>query len=364
MQNKVKCKVIVVVVAVLAVVVYLLCGHGRSVREEGIHTERGAQEEHKKHKKKWSFSGRKTDDAADGNTAENRSGKGEAGEYTGDGEGQQEPLENGFQAKSLQELLSEHNTIELASRMNESRQLFEGTDYSAYDNKLYAWWFKRNDNHEKSGCQEDFDITTYDAHYTVPVSEKRIYITFDCGYENGYTADILDTLKEEQVTAAFFVTQTFIRDNIELAKRMKEEGHLVCNHTVTHPSMPSKSVEEQRNELLTCEQYMKEATGYSMDLFFRPPRGEYSERTLQMAKDLGYTTIFWSMAYLDYDVNNQPSADHVVEHFGKYHHPGAIPLLHNVSRANHDALGDVIHLLKNEGYSFGSLYELKNLDGE
>ena len=238
------------------------------------------------------------------------------------------------------------------------RVLVENTDYSTYDNTLYAWWFKRNDNHEQSGCQEDFDITQYDAHYIVPVSEKKMYITFDCGYENGFTPDMLDVLKEEQVTAAFFVTQTFIRDNVDLVKRMKEEGYLVCNHTVTHPSMPGKSVEEQRKELLDCENYMKQATGYELDLFYRPPKGEYSQRTLQVAKDLGYTTVFWSMAYLDYDVNNQPSREHVVEHFKKYYHPGAIPLLHNVSQANHDALRQVLQDLKKEGYTFGSLYDL------
>lgn len=238
------------------------------------------------------------------------------------------------------------------------RIIVDDTDYSTYDNTLYAWWFKRNDNHEQSGCQEDFDILQYDAHYIVPVNEKKMYITFDCGYENGFTPDLLDVLKKEQVTAAFFVTQTFIRDNIDLVKRMKEEGHLVCNHTVTHPSMPGKSVEEQKQELLTCENYMKEATGYEMDLFYRPPKGEYSQQSLQVAKDLGYTTVFWSVAYLDYDVNNQPSREHVVEHFGKYYHPGAIPLLHNVSKANHDALQQVLQNLKKEGYSFGSLYDL------
>lgn len=241
----------------------------------------------------------------------------------------------------------------------QERIIVDTTDYASIDNTLYAWWFKRNDAHEKSGCQEDFDITQYQAYYTVPVNEKKIYITFDCGYENGYTADILDILKKEGVTAAFFVTQTYIRDNIELTKRMKEEGHLVCNHTVTHPSMPGKSIEEQKNELLTCESYMKEATGYEMDLFFRPPKGEYSKRTLQMAKDLGYTSIFWSMAYLDYDVNNQPTSDHVVEHFKKYYHPGAIPLMHNVSIANRDALEQVLKNMKKEGYSFGTLYDLQ-----
>ncbi len=264
-------------------------------------------------------------------------------------EGNIDAKENG--ASTLEE--QSDNAVEKRERV-----VVENTDYSAYDNTLYAWWFKRNDNHEQSGCQEDFDILQYDAHYTVPVSDKRIYITFDCGYENGFTADMLDVLKEEEVTAAFFVTQTFIRDNVELVKRMKEEGHLVCNHTVTHPSMPSKSVEEQKKELLDCENYMKEATGYEMDLFYRPPKGEYSQCSLQVAKDLGYTTVFWSMAYLDYDVNNQPSKEHVIEHFKKYYHPGAIPLLHNVSQANHDALQQVIQDLKQEGYEFGSLYDL------
>lgn len=238
------------------------------------------------------------------------------------------------------------------------RIINEDTDYTGIDNTLYAWWFKRNDEHLQSGCQEDFDITEYRAYYVVPANRKVIYLTFDCGYENGYTADMLDILKKEKVTAAFFVTQTFIRDNVALVKRMKEEGHLVCNHSVTHPSMPSKTIEEQSQEILNCESFMKEATGYEMDLFFRPPRGEYSKRTLQLVKDLGYTTIFWSMAYLDYDVNNQPSKEHVIQHFRKYYHPGAIPLLHNVSKANHDALSDIIKDLKKEGYSFGNLYEL------
>lgn len=238
------------------------------------------------------------------------------------------------------------------------RIINENTDYTSIDNTLYSWWFKRNDEHQQSGCQEDFDITEYQAYYVVPANRKVIYLTFDCGYENGYTADMLDILKKERITAAFFVTQTFIRDNIDLVKRMKEEGHLVCNHSVTHPCMPSKSIEEQKQEILTCESFMKEATGYEMDLFFRPPRGEYSKRTLQLAKDLGYTTVFWSMAYLDYDVNNQPTKEHVIEHFQKYYHPGAIPLLHNVSKANHDALSEIIKDLKKEGYSFGNLYDL------
>lgn len=266
--------------------------------------------------------------------------------------------QNGKAGSVTEEKTKQEDTQSSKEVKKQERIIVEDTDYDAIDNTLYAWWFKRNDLHEQSECQEDFEITDYNAYYVVPVSEKKIYLTFDCGYENGFTNDMLDVLKKEDVKAAFFVTQTFIRDNIDIVKRMKKEGHLVCNHTVTHPSMPSKTIEEQKNELLSCEKYMKEATGYEMDLFFRPPRGEYSQRTLQMAKDLGYTTIFWSIAYLDYDVNNQPSKEHVLEHFKKYYHPGAIPLVHNVSKANHDALEEIIKNLKKEGYSFGTLYDL------
>lgn len=234
------------------------------------------------------------------------------------------------------------------------------SDYDAISNEKYAWWFKRNQEHNRAGCQEDFDISQYDGYYLDRICEENyIYLTFDCGYENGFTPDILDSLKEQQVVAAFFVTQTFIRDNVELVKRMKEEGHLVCNHTVTHPSMPDLTIEEVKEEILSCADYMKEATGYEMDRFIRPPRGEYSERTLQASKDLGYRSIFWSIAYLDYEVNNQPSPEYVVEHFRKYHHPGAIVLMHNVSSANAAALPEVMKLLKEEGYIFRSLYDLE-----
>ena len=158
--------------------------------------------------------------------------------------------------------------------------------------------------------------------------------------------------------ACFFVTKTFIRDNPEIAKRMKEEGHQVGNHTITHPSMPSKSYEEIIQEVTGCADYMKEVTGYDMDPYLRPPRGEYSARTLMLTHDLGYKTIFWSMAYLDYDVNNQPGVDFVVNHFNKYHHNGAIILMHNVSASNAGALDTVITNLKAEGYRFASLNEL------
>ena len=145
----------------------------------------------------------------------------------------------------------------------------------------------------------------------------------------------------------------------ELAKRMKKEGHIVGNHTSHHVCMPETDSRKVREEITDNANYMKEATGYEMDRFFRPPKGEYSERTLQITKDIGYTTVFWSMAYLDYDVNNQPGRDYVIEHFEKYIHPGAIPLIHNISKSNAEALDTVLTNLEKEGYTFHSLSDLK-----
>ncbi len=232
------------------------------------------------------------------------------------------------------------------------------SEYDQISNQVESWWIRRNDQHLPSGCQENFDISQYHGYYVNhDAQDNVIYLTFDCGYENGYTAEILDTLKEQNVRAVFFVTQTYIRDNPELVIRMKEEGHFVGNHTITHPSLPGLSIEKQKEEILGCAAYMKEATGYDMDPYIRPPKGEYSERTLQLCEDLGYCTIFWSMVYLDYEVDNQPTPDYVLQHFDKYCHPGAMPLLHNVSSANTKALPQLIINLREAGYRFGTIDE-------
>lgn len=240
--------------------------------------------------------------------------------------------------------------------------LHEKEYYYDFSNEKLAWWFKRDNNHGPSGCDDKVNLSDYGAYYLdekETSDEKVIYLTFDCGYENGYTGHILDVLAEEDVPACFFVTKTYIRDNIDLTKRMKEEGHQVGNHTITHPSLPTKSYEEIIQEVYGCADYMKEATGYDMDPYLRPPCGEYSERTLAIIHDLGFKTIFWSMAYLDYDVNKQPGADYVINHFNKYHHNGAIILMHNVSASNSEALQTVIQNLKACGYRFASLNELE-----
>ena len=235
-------------------------------------------------------------------------------------------------------------------------------EYAVYSNTKYAWWFTRKTNHEPSGSGEEFDINQYGAYYrdkNASASDKVIYLTFDCGYELGYTDPILDTLAAHDAKAMFFVTKSFIKSNPELVIRMKEEGHMVGNHTTTHPSMPSRTVAQLKAEITQCAEYMYEKTGYEMDPFLRPPMGEYSERTLKLTQDLGYESIFWSIAYKDYDTDNQPGEQYVIDHFKAYHHNGAIPLIHNTSESNMEALDEVLTLLEEEGYRFGTLDELE-----
>lgn len=235
--------------------------------------------------------------------------------------------------------------------------------YSSYDNTKYSWSFRREKNNIPSGTYEPFKINDYNAFYmntNVSDDDKVIYLTFDCGYENGYTSSILDTLKKHDAKAMFFVTKQFLKESYDLVIRMKEEGHMVGNHTLNHPSLPTLTIDKLKDEVLGCKEFMKEKTGYDIDMFIRPPMGEYSERTLKILGDLGYTTIFWSIAYLDYDVNKQPGKEYVINHFKEYHHNGAIPLIHNVSQSNAEALDEVLTNLESEGYRLGTLDELLN----
>ena len=234
-------------------------------------------------------------------------------------------------------------------------------NYESYSNDKHAWWFQRKKDHSPSGSGEGFPIAPFDAYYLdteASDADKVIYLTFDCGYENGFTPAILDTLAEKDVKAMFFVTRDFIVKNPDYVKRMKEEGHLVGNHTVRHLSSPSLTPEELEAELLDVARAMEELTGYELDPFFRPPMGEYSERTLKVTQDMGYTSVFWSIAYYDYDVNDQPGKEYVTDHFATYHHNGSIVLMHNISESNTQALGEVIDILKKEQYRFAALTEL------
>lgn len=190
-------------------------------------------------------------------------------------------------------------------------------------------------------------------------SEKAIYLTFDAGYENGYTATLLDILKEEKVPAAFFVVGNFIEENPELVKRMTEEGHIVGNHTMHHPDMSAISDEAGfRKEMSELEAAYKEAVGCDMLKFYRPPQGKYSERNLEMANRMGYTTVFWSLAYVDWLQDSQPSREEALNILNKRIHPGAIVLLHSTSKTNAEILQELLQGWKAQGYVFKPISEL------
>lgn len=192
------------------------------------------------------------------------------------------------------------------------------------------------------------DYGEYNA-YFIGDRNGCIYLTFDEGYENGYTEKILDTLKEKQVTATFFVTYDYVNRNADLVKRMIEEGHTVGNHTWSHPSMPSLSVAEACKEINSLHEHVKEKFGYEMKLF-RPPMGEFSEQSLAVTKALGYKSLFWSFAYKDWETDNQIGADAAYEEITSRTHNGEIALLHAVSKDNAEVLGRVIDYWQSKGF--------------
>ncbi|MCR4435252.1 MAG: delta-lactam-biosynthetic de-N-acetylase [Clostridiales bacterium] len=219
------------------------------------------------------------------------------------------------------------------------------------DNTKYGWGLTLNNQHTTPGVSSQAKklLSKYDGFYVGDTSKKIIYLTFDEGYENGYTPKILDTLKENDVKSIFFVTGPYVRENPQLVKRMLDEGHLVGNHTINHPSLPQVSDASLEKELYGLEKEFSAAFGKGFK-YMRPPMGEYSERVLAAAKQLGYKTIFWSFAYLDYDVKNQKGADHAYNMVMKNLHNGAVILLHAVSKDNAEALDRIIKGIRDEGY--------------
>ena len=183
---------------------------------------------------------------------------------------------------------------------------------------------------------------------------KKIYLTFDEGYENGYTSKILDSLKEKKVPAVFFVTYDYAKRNHDLVQRMIREGHIVGNHSYTHPSMPTLSISKASDEITKMHSYVKENFNYTMTLF-RPPMGEFSERTLALAQNLKYKSVFWSFAYVDWNPQKQIGTDKAYKKVVSGLHNGAIYLLHAVSKDNAEILGAFIDKAKEEGYEFARL---------
>ncbi len=202
-------------------------------------------------------------------------------------------------------------------------------------------------------------LSRYDAAFLGDTGEKRLYLTFDAGYENGCTEKILDVLKKHRVPAAFFLVGTYMEKNADLVRRMVREGHTVGNHTMHHPDM--SQIDDSGKffqELHQVEVLYKDITGQELPKYYRPPQGIYSESNLQMAKELGYKTVFWSLAYVDWNNDSQPTAEYA---FGKLiprTHSGAVVLLHSTSRTNAEILDGLLTRWKDMGYTFGTVEEL------
>lgn len=229
-------------------------------------------------------------------------------------------------------------------------------DYSALDTEChgYGQGVRFDDQNRPKGAVEFNDgYSKYNAVAINDTAEKVICLTFDQGYENGFTPIILDTLKEKGVKAIFFVVGDYAERQPELVKRMIDEGHIVGSHSVNHYSMPELSVEEVTNEIMGLHAYILEHFGVQMTLF-RPPKGEYSEQSLAVTGDLGYKTVLWSFAYADWDTQNQPDCQSALQKLIERAHPGAIYLLHSVSETNATILGDFIDAMIAEGYTFST----------
>ena len=217
---------------------------------------------------------------------------------------------------------------------------------------------KNGEPHEISkSAQKYFESTGYKVFcYDTKAKEKVLYLTFDCGWENGCTDKVLDTLKEKKVPAAFFCTLDHIKSSPELIARMINEGHIVGNHSAKHPNFAEISRQRMADEILECDNYLRENYGYATT-FFRFPEGAYNENALELVDSMGYTAAFWSCAYADWDVNAAKGGDYAFEKVTSRLHPGAVILLHSVSPDNAEALGRIIDWARENGYQFKSLNE-------
>ncbi len=222
------------------------------------------------------------------------------------------------------------------------------------------WGLSFQEEGKTPSANASFDeLKQYNAFYAENTDEKVLYLTFDCGYENGNTAAILDALKKHKVPATFFVVGNFISSSPDLVKRMHEEGHIVGNHTYHHPDMSQIQTKEAfEKELGDVEELYKEITGETMAKYYRPPQGKYSTDNLQMAKEMGYHTFFWSLAYVDWYQDNQPSHDEAFNKLLGRIHPGAIVLLHSTSSTNAEILDELLGKWEDMGYTFKSLDSL------
>lgn len=231
---------------------------------------------------------------------------------------------------------------------------------NSVSNKKIGWGIKRNDNHEQPDVgNENKKVLEQNNGICLGNSEnKSIYLTFDEGYEAGYTKQILEILKENNVKATFFITAHYVNTQEELVKQMIDDGHIIGNHTVNHKCMPDLTEEEIRKEVLDLHQVIYEKFNYEMK-YIRPPKGEFSERSLKVTNSLGYKTVMWSFAYEDWNEDKQPDESKSLQKILNNLHNGEIMLLHGNSKTNTNILDNMIKEAKNMGYEFKSLEEFE-----
>ena len=223
-----------------------------------------------------------------------------------------------------------------------------------------AWGLSFRQEHTAPiGPASTEELARFNAAYIGDTQKKVIYLTFDAGYENGCTVKILDVLKKHNVPAAFFLVGNYIEKNADLVRRMVEEGHIVGNHTMHHYDMSKISTKEDfSKELTDLETLFKETTGKELPKYYRPPQGIYSKDNLLMAKELGYQTVFWSLAYMDWNNDAQPTAEEAYEKLLPRIHDGAVVLLHSTSQTNAAILDDLLTKWEDMGYTFASIDQL------
>lgn len=244
----------------------------------------------------------------------------------------------------------------MVAKSNRQSDLVQASSATTLSNKKIGWGIKRVDNHKQPdlGSENSRIINKYDGICIGNAELPYVYLTFDNGYEAGYTEKILNVLKENNVPAAFFITGHYVNTEPDLVKRMLDEGHIVGNHTVNHKSMPDISNDEIKKEMMDLHNSIFEKFGYEMK-YTRPPKGEYSERTISYTNSLGYKTVMWSFAYDDWDENKQGREEYGKKKVLDNVHNGAVLLLHGTSKDNSNILDVCIKEIKKMGYEFRSL---------
>lgn len=237
-------------------------------------------------------------------------------------------------------------------------QSLKETSATVLSNKKIGWGIKRNDNHERPdvGSENQRLLQENNGICLGNEEKKYIYLTFDLGYEAGYTEKILDSLKENNVQGTFFITAHYVNSASDILQRMIDEGHIIGNHTVNHKSMPDLSDSEMKKEIMDLNKTVFEKYGYEMK-YLRPPKGEFSQRSLSITNSLGFRTVMWSFAYVDWNENSQPSSEEALNKIISNLHNGEIMLLHATSKTNAEIMNQMIKEVREQGYEFRSLDE-------